>query len=42
MRLGERLHASIKANAPTLAPTTWYTVPAYTKDGNVVCFFHSA
>jgi uncharacterized protein YdhG (YjbR/CyaY superfamily) len=40
--LGERLHAIIKANAPGLAPKTWYGMPAYAKDGNVVCFFQSA
>src|SRR5260370_10897283 len=37
--LGERLHAIIKANAPALSPKTWYGMPAYAKDGNVVCFF---
>jgi uncharacterized protein YdhG (YjbR/CyaY superfamily) len=40
--LGERLHAIIKASAPTLVPRTWYGMPAYAKDGNVVCFFQSA
>ena len=40
--LGERLHAIIKANAPALTPRTWYGMPAYAKDGNVVCFFQSA
>ncbi|HEV8359399.1 MAG TPA: DUF1801 domain-containing protein [Candidatus Thermoplasmatota archaeon] len=35
----ERLHAIIKANAPGLSPKTWYGMPAYAKDGNVVCFF---
>jgi uncharacterized protein YdhG (YjbR/CyaY superfamily) len=40
--LGERLHAIIKANAPALAPRTWYGMPAYAKDGKVVCFFQSA
>jgi hypothetical protein len=40
--LGERLHAIIKANAPTLSPRTWYGMPAYAKDGKVVCFFQSA
>ncbi|MGH9541321.1 MAG: hypothetical protein ACRD2H_05510 [Terriglobales bacterium] len=40
--LGERLHALIKAHAPTLAPKTWYGMPAYAKDGNVACFFQSA
>jgi uncharacterized protein YdhG (YjbR/CyaY superfamily) len=37
-----RLHAIIKANAPELAPRTWYGMPAYAKDGDVVCFFQSA
>jgi uncharacterized protein YdhG (YjbR/CyaY superfamily) len=40
--LAERLHALIKATAPALAPRTWYGMPAYAKDGNVVCFFQSA
>ena len=40
--LAEQLHAIIKANAPTLSPKTWYGMPAYAKDGNVVCFFQSA
>lgn len=40
--LGERLHAIIKANAPTLAPRLWYGMPAYARDGKVVCFFQSA
>jgi len=40
--LGERLHAVIKASAPALSPRLWYGVPAYTKDGKVVCFFQSA
>ena len=40
--LAERLHALIKATAPGLAPRTWYGMPAYAKDGNVVCFFQSA
>jgi uncharacterized protein YdhG (YjbR/CyaY superfamily) len=39
--MGERLHAIIKANAPALSPKTWYGMPAYAKDGNVVCFFQS-
>jgi uncharacterized protein YdhG (YjbR/CyaY superfamily) len=38
----ERLHAIVKANAPALSPKTWYGMPAYAKDGNVVCFFQSA
>jgi uncharacterized protein YdhG (YjbR/CyaY superfamily) len=37
-----RLHAIIKANAPTLSSKTWYGMPAYAKEGNVVCFFQSA
>jgi len=40
--LGERLHAIIKATAPDLSPKTWYGMPAYAKDGKVVCFFQSA
>ena len=40
--IGERLHAIIKANAPTLSPKLWYGMPAYAKDGKVVCFFRSA
>jgi uncharacterized protein YdhG (YjbR/CyaY superfamily) len=40
--MAERLHALIKANAPALSPRTWYGMPAYAKDGNVVCFFQSA
>jgi hypothetical protein len=40
--MGERLHAIIKASAPTLLPKTWYGMPAYANDGNVVCFFQSA
>lgn len=41
--LGERIHAIVKANAPGLAPKTWYGMPAYAnKDGNVVCFFQDA
>jgi uncharacterized protein YdhG (YjbR/CyaY superfamily) len=40
--LAERLHALITASAPALAPRTWYGMPAYAKDGNVVCFFQSA
>jgi uncharacterized protein YdhG (YjbR/CyaY superfamily) len=39
--LAERLHAIIKATAPGLSPRTWYGMPAYAKDGNVVCFFQS-
>jgi hypothetical protein len=40
--LGERLHTIIKANAPVLSPRLWYGMPAYAKDGKVVCFFQSA
>jgi uncharacterized protein YdhG (YjbR/CyaY superfamily) len=40
--MGERLHAIIKVHAPALSPKTWYGMPAYAKDGNVVCFFQSA
>jgi uncharacterized protein YdhG (YjbR/CyaY superfamily) len=40
--LAERLHALIKASAPALSPRTWYGMPAYAKDGAVVCFFQSA
>ena len=39
--MAERLHALIKAIAPALEPRTWYGMPAYAKDGNVVCFFQS-
>ena len=40
--MAERLHALIKATAPDLSPRTWYGMPAYAKDGDVVCFFQSA
>jgi uncharacterized protein YdhG (YjbR/CyaY superfamily) len=40
--IGERLHAIIKASAPVLSPRTWYGMPAYAKEGKVVCFFQSA
>ena len=40
--LGERLHALIRANAPDLAPRLWYGMPAYAKDGSVLCFFQDA
>jgi uncharacterized protein YdhG (YjbR/CyaY superfamily) len=40
--LAERVHAIVKASAPALAPRTWYGMPAYAKDGKVVCFFQSA
>ena len=39
--MAERLHAIIMASAPALSPRTWYGMPAYAKDGNVVCFFQS-
>jgi uncharacterized protein YdhG (YjbR/CyaY superfamily) len=40
--MAKRLHALIKASAPVLSPKTWYGMPAYAKDGKVVCFFQSA
>jgi uncharacterized protein YdhG (YjbR/CyaY superfamily) len=40
--MAKRLHAIIKASAPTLSPKTWYGMPAYAKDGKVVCFFQGA
>ena len=40
--MGERLHAIIKASAPDLSPKLWYGMPAYAKDGQVVCFFQAA
>src|SRR5919198_3226173 len=40
--MAERLHAIITASAPSLSPRTWYGMPAYAKDGSVVCFFQSA
>jgi uncharacterized protein YdhG (YjbR/CyaY superfamily) len=40
--MAKRLHALIKASAPALTPKTWYGMPAYAKDGKVVCFFQSA
>src|SRR5256712_11485900 len=39
--MGKRLHAIIKESAPTLSPRLWYGMPAYAKDGKVVCFFQS-
>ncbi len=39
--IAKRLHAVIRASAPALSPTTWYGMPAYAKDGKVVCFFQS-
>ena len=40
--MAERLHAIVKANAPNLSPKTWYGMPAYARDGKVVCYFQSA
>jgi uncharacterized protein YdhG (YjbR/CyaY superfamily) len=40
--MGRRLHAIIKASAPALSPKVWYGMPAYAKDGKVVCFFRGA
>ena len=40
--LAKRVHAIVKANAPALSPKTWYGMPAYAKDGKIVCFFQSA
>jgi uncharacterized protein YdhG (YjbR/CyaY superfamily) len=40
--LAERFHAIVKASAPALSPKTWYGMPAYAKEGKVVCFFQSA
>src|SRR5437762_7590779 len=40
--MGKRLHAVIKASGPVLSPRTWYGMPAYAKDGEVVCFFQPA
>lgn len=40
--LAERLHDIVKANAPTLSPKLWYGMPAYARNGKVVCFFQSA
>jgi uncharacterized protein YdhG (YjbR/CyaY superfamily) len=39
--MAERIHAIIKATAPDLSPKTWYGMPAYAKDGKVICFFRS-
>jgi uncharacterized protein YdhG (YjbR/CyaY superfamily) len=38
----ERIHAIVKASAPALSPRTWYGMPAYAKDGKIVCFFQPA
>lgn len=40
--MAKRLHSIVKASAPDLAPKTWYGMPAYAKDGKVVCFFRNA
>jgi uncharacterized protein YdhG (YjbR/CyaY superfamily) len=40
--MAERLHAIIKANAPALSPKTWYGMPAYARDGKIICYFTSA
>jgi uncharacterized protein YdhG (YjbR/CyaY superfamily) len=40
--MAKRLHAIVKASAPSLSPKTWYGMPAYAKEGKVVCFFKSA
>ena len=40
--MAKRIHEIVKTNAPDLVPRTWYGMPAYSKDGNVVCFFQSA
>jgi uncharacterized protein YdhG (YjbR/CyaY superfamily) len=40
--MAKRLHAIVKASAPALSPKTWYGMPAYAKDGKIVCFFQSA
>jgi uncharacterized protein YdhG (YjbR/CyaY superfamily) len=39
--MAERIHAIVKAKAPTLTPKTWYGMPAYAKDGKLICFFQS-
>ncbi|MEV6965066.1 DUF1801 domain-containing protein [Hamadaea sp. NPDC051192] len=40
--IGEKIHAIIKANAPMLTPKTWYGMPAYARDGKIVCHFQPA
>ena len=40
--MAERIHAVVKANAPDLIPRTWYGMPAYARDGKIVCFFQPA
>lgn len=41
-RMAERIHALVKSSAPGLLPKTWYGMPAYARDGKVICFFQSA
>lgn len=40
--MAERIHAIVKASVPSLSPKTWYGMPAYAKDGNIICFFQSS
>jgi uncharacterized protein YdhG (YjbR/CyaY superfamily) len=40
--MAQRIHAVVKASAPSLSPKTWYGMPAYAKDGKIVCFFKAA
>ena len=40
--MAERIHAIVKASAPSLAPTTWYGMPAYAREGKIICFFQPA
>jgi uncharacterized protein YdhG (YjbR/CyaY superfamily) len=40
--MAERIHAIVKASAPSLQPKTWYGMPAYARDGKVICFFQAA
>jgi uncharacterized protein YdhG (YjbR/CyaY superfamily) len=40
--MAKRIHAIVKASAPSLSPKTWYGMPAYAKEGKIVCFFQSA
>lgn len=42
MTMAERIHALVEASTPELAPRTWYCMPAYARDGKVICFFQSA
>ncbi len=41
-KMAERIHAVVKANAPDMMPRTWYGMPAYARDGKIVCFFQAA